>query len=93
MLVLSRKDGEWIQIGDARIVILHASHGQVSLGVEAPREVTILRGELVEQGESERDAAQARRAHEGGAGRRARLAAPTGGDGARPLGPAFCAHE
>lgn len=57
MLVFSRKEGEWIQVGDARIVILHASHGRVSVGVEAPREVTILRGERVEQGESERDAA------------------------------------
>ena len=57
MLCLSRKEQEWIQVGDARIFILHASHGRVSIGVEAPREVKILRGELVERKDKHHDAA------------------------------------
>lgn len=57
MLCLSRKEQEWIQVGDARIFILHASHGRVSIGVEAQREVKVLRGELVERERNDKEAA------------------------------------
>lgn len=56
MLCLSRKEGEWIQVGDARVFVLHASHGRVSIGVEAPRDVKIVRGELLER-EKDKEAA------------------------------------
>jgi carbon storage regulator len=50
MLVLSRKATEQIQIGDDIVVIVNRIHGNVvSIGIEAPRETKVLRGELVER--------------------------------------------
>ena len=47
MLVLSRKLGESLQIGDNITVTVLAVHGRVvRLGIEAPSDVRILRGEL-----------------------------------------------
>ena len=47
MLVLSRKDGESIRIGkDIEIRILKSRGNRVQLGIRAPREVSIHRGEL-----------------------------------------------
>ncbi|PHR99390.1 MAG: carbon storage regulator [Blastopirellula sp.] len=47
MLVLSRKLGERIRIGDnIEIVINRVSGNRVTLGIEAPPEVRILRGEI-----------------------------------------------
>jgi carbon storage regulator CsrA len=47
MLVLSRKIGQEITIGsDVRVVVHRISGNRVTLGIEAPREVSILRGEL-----------------------------------------------
>ena len=47
MLVLSRKVGEKIRIGDGIFVTVLASQGgRVRLGFTAPREVGIRRGEL-----------------------------------------------
>lgn len=47
MLVLSRKDREVILIGDnIRIVVLSTSAGRTRLGIEAPRDVLVIRGEL-----------------------------------------------
>lgn len=46
MLVLTRKVGESVRVGDARIVIVKAGRGTVRLGIEAPREVEIVRSEL-----------------------------------------------
>jgi carbon storage regulator CsrA len=40
---------ETIVIGDAVVTILHASSGRVSVGIEAPQETKILRGELLER--------------------------------------------
>jgi carbon storage regulator len=47
MLVLSRKLGERIMIGD-RIVVTVAKldHGRVRLGIEAPREMAVFREEV-----------------------------------------------
>ena len=48
MLILSRKVGDSIVIGDnVRVVVLASDRGGVRLGIEAPSEVTILRGEIV----------------------------------------------
>jgi len=47
MLVLSRKSGERIHIGDNIIVEVRRLAGnRVSLAIEAPRSVRVLRGEL-----------------------------------------------
>jgi carbon storage regulator len=49
MLVLSRKPGEGIQIGDdIRVVLVRASDGRARLGIEAPRDVSVVRDELVQ---------------------------------------------
>ena len=50
MLILSRKAGEAILVGDGiRIVVLTSDRGGVRIGIEAPADVTILREEIVEQ--------------------------------------------
>jgi len=49
MLVISRKINEKIKIGDnIEIYIISIDKNQIKLGIEAPKEVTILRGELIE---------------------------------------------
>ena len=47
MLVLSRKESERIQIGDDVVVTITSIKGnRVSLGIEAPKEVSVRRWEL-----------------------------------------------
>ena len=47
MLVLSRKVGESVIIGGAVVVrVLEVRGRQARLGIEAPAEVTVVRGEL-----------------------------------------------
>lgn len=47
MLVLSRKAGEQIVIGDnVTVVVSRVSGNRVSIGIEAPDDVKIIRGEL-----------------------------------------------
>ncbi len=48
MLVLTRRSGELVMIGNDTIVHVRAVSGnRVVIGIEAPRELRILRGELV----------------------------------------------
>ena len=48
MLILGRKVGDTILIGDGiKIVVLASDRGGVRLGIEAPADITILRGEIV----------------------------------------------
>ncbi len=50
MLVLSRKPQEAIRIGDnVWVTILEIKRGIVRLGIEAPRDVSVLRSELLEE--------------------------------------------
>jgi carbon storage regulator len=47
MLVLSRKIGEKLVIGDnITVVVSRVAGNRVTLGIEAPQEVRIVRGEL-----------------------------------------------
>lgn len=49
MLVISRKPGETIVIsGNIRITILNSSGDKVNIGIEAPKEIKVMRQELVE---------------------------------------------
>jgi carbon storage regulator len=53
MLVLSRKLGEKIQIGeDICITVVDIDRGKIRLGIEAPREVPVFRQELLPLGVS-----------------------------------------
>lgn len=48
MLVLSRKTGERIQIGnDVVVTIVRIGPNNVRIGIEAPRELSVIREELV----------------------------------------------
>ena len=50
MLILGRKAGDAIIIGDGiRVVVLACDRRGVRLGIEAPPEVSILREEIVQQ--------------------------------------------
>jgi carbon storage regulator len=52
MLVLSRKDGEQILVGDDVIIkVLSIAGGRVRVGIEAPRNVPIRRSELAPSGD------------------------------------------
>jgi carbon storage regulator len=50
VLVLSRKIGEKILIGDKIVVtVVKIGHGGVRIGVEAPTELAVIREELAKQ--------------------------------------------
>ncbi len=50
MLVLTRKSGENIRVGsDVVVTVLSVRSGQVKLGIEAPKGITIHRGEVYER--------------------------------------------
>ena len=56
MLVLSRKENQKLQLGDSiTLTIVRLSGDQVRLGIEAPREVRILRDELTPHEETSSD--------------------------------------
>ncbi len=47
MLVLTRKSSETVRIGnDIIIKVIRTANGSVKLGIDAPREVRVMRGEL-----------------------------------------------
>lgn len=49
MLVLTRKSGETIEIGDGiTVTVVDLGKGRVKIGIDAPAEVAIRRGELTE---------------------------------------------
>lgn len=50
MLVLTRKSGESLMIGETIVItIIEVRGGQVKIGVEAPREIAVYRKELLEK--------------------------------------------
>ena len=57
MLVLSRKAGERILVGDdVTITVVRIGPNSVRVGIEAPRSTNIVREELCDFGESEQKA-------------------------------------
>ncbi|NOY77248.1 MAG: carbon storage regulator CsrA [Calditrichaeota bacterium] len=50
MLVLTRKSGESLMIGETIVItVIEVRGGQVKIGVEAPREIAVYRKELLEK--------------------------------------------
>jgi carbon storage regulator len=48
MLVLSRKIGEKIKIGDdITLIVVDISHNKIRLGIEAPKSISVFREELI----------------------------------------------
>lgn len=59
MLVLTRKRDEMIQIGDNIVIkILKTGKGAIKIGIDAPGNVRVIRGELVEE-EDKHDSVEA----------------------------------
>lgn len=53
MLVLSRKVGEEIWIGDEiRVKVVRVHGSRVAIGIEAPEEIKVIRSELAHRGNS-----------------------------------------
>jgi carbon storage regulator len=60
MLILSRRPGESLTIGDDVVVtVVGVSGNQIRLGITAPREVRVLRGEIYKAMREENQAAAA----------------------------------
>ena len=58
MLILRRKAGESLLIGDeVKITVMDVYEGGVRLAIDAPRRISVLRSELVQAAEANRDAA------------------------------------
>ncbi|WP_029889888.1 carbon storage regulator CsrA [Polycyclovorans algicola] len=56
MLILTRKVGETITIGEGVLVtVLAVKGGQVRLGIDAPRDVAVHRGEVRDRIDQETD--------------------------------------
>ncbi len=50
MLVLGRKPGEYVMIGDdIRVQVVKSKEGDLRLAIDAPKCVSIIRGELYEE--------------------------------------------
>ncbi len=50
MLVLTRKPGEKIKIGDDIVIsVLDVGKGNVRIGIDAPRNITVMRDELFQR--------------------------------------------
>ena len=58
MLILQRRNGESLRIGeDIEVTVVSIEGGKVRLAISAPKDVTILRSELVIAQDTNRDAA------------------------------------
>lgn len=58
MLILQRKKGQELKIGDnISITVLDMGNDWVKLAIEAPRDVSILRSELIEAASANKEAA------------------------------------
>lgn len=61
MLILTRKAGETIRIGDSiTVTVVQLNDGQIKLGIDAPKSVTVHRGEVYDRIKAEnKEAAKA----------------------------------
>ncbi len=58
MLILRRKAGESLVIGDEiKVAVLDINEGSVRLAIDAPKRIPILRSELLQAADANRDAA------------------------------------
>ncbi|ESU34147.1 hypothetical protein G3A_02445 [Bacillus sp. 17376] len=58
MLVLTRKNGESIKIGDdIEITIVSAKNDQVKIGIKAPKNIEVFRSEILDQIQTENEQA------------------------------------
>ncbi len=58
MLILRRKAGESLIIGgNVKLTVMDVYEGSVRLAIDAPREIAILRSELCQAADANRDAA------------------------------------
>lgn len=58
MLVLTRKNGESIKIGDdIEITIISSKNDQVKIGINAPKNIEVFRKEILDQIQSENEQA------------------------------------
>ena len=58
MLVISRKSGQTLRIGpDIEITVVRVDGDQVRIGIAAPKQVAILRGELIQEIQTETQSA------------------------------------
>lgn len=54
MLVLGRKPGEYVMIGDdIKVKVVKSEVGDLRLAIEAPKEITIKRGEALTESASQ----------------------------------------
>ena len=65
MLILRRKAGETLLIGDeVKVTVLDVYEGGVRLAIDAPRSISILRSELLQAADANRDAAKEQKPEE-----------------------------
>ena len=57
MLILTRRTGESVMIGDdVTVTVLGTRHGQVRIGISAPKHITVHREEVYERLRNAKDA-------------------------------------
>ncbi len=62
MLILRRKAGETLLIGeDVKVTVMDVYEGGVRLAIDAPKEIPILRAELLRAADANRDSANVAR--------------------------------
>ncbi len=62
MLILRRKAGETLLIGeDVKVTVMDVYEGGVRLAIDAPKEIPVLRAELLRAADANRDSANAAR--------------------------------
>jgi carbon storage regulator len=62
MLVLTRRVGETLMIGpDISVKVVEVKHGQIRLGISAPKNVAVYRKEIYERIKAETHAAEGQR--------------------------------